>query len=105
MTRPNWRPGRIAVRFASSSESETKRPIRLGLRQNWEQFALLVIVNMFVGGMIGLERTVVPLLAEEDFGRASTTVALSFIVAFGIVKAFSNLVPGAFPIELDGSRS
>jgi MFS family permease len=84
------------VRFASSSKPATNLTIQLGLRQNWEQFALLVIVNMFVGGMIGLERTVVPLLAEQDFGRASTTVALSFIVAFGIVKAFSNLVAGRF---------
>jgi MFS family permease len=56
----------------------------------------LVIVNAFVGGMAGLERTVVPLLAEEEFGRASRTVALSFIVAFGLVKALSNLFAGRF---------
>jgi MFS family permease len=68
--------------------------IRLGLRQNWVQFALLILVNAFVGGMIGIERTVVPLLAEEEFGKASTTVALSFIVSFGIVKALANLTAG-----------
>jgi MFS family permease len=71
-------------------------PLRLGLRENWEQFALLVVVNAFVGGMVGLERTVVPLLAEEDFGQASRTVALSFIVSFGVVKALANLVAGRF---------
>ncbi len=71
-------------------------PLRLGLRENWEQFALLVLVNAFVGGMVGLERTVVPLLAEEEFGRTSRTVALSFIVSFGIVKALANLVAGRF---------
>jgi MFS family permease len=66
------------------------------LRENWEQFSLLVLVNAFVGGMVGLERTVVPLLADEDFGKASMTVAVSFIVAFGIVKAISNLAAGHF---------
>ena len=68
--------------------------LRLGLRENWEQFTLLVLVNAFVGGMVGLERTVVPLLADADFGQASRTVALSFIVSFGLVKAFANLVAG-----------
>ena len=70
--------------------------IRLGLRENWQQFALLVLINAFVGGMVGLERTVVPLLAEQDFGLASRTVALSFIVSFGVVKALANLVAGRF---------
>ncbi len=68
--------------------------VTLGLRANWEQFLLLVLVNAFVGGMVGLERAVVPLLAKEEFGQASTTVILSFIVAFGIVKALANLVAG-----------
>jgi MFS family permease len=68
--------------------------VTLGLRANWEQFLLLVIVNAFVGGMVGLERTVVPLLAEEEFGQVSATVTLSFIVAFGIVKALANLFAG-----------
>jgi MFS family permease len=68
--------------------------IQLGLRENWEQFALLVLVNAFVGGMVGLERTVVPLLAEVDFGLASRTIALSFIVSFGVVKALANLLAG-----------
>ena len=70
--------------------------IRLGLRENWEQFTLLVLVNAFVGGMVGLERTIVPLLAEEEFGLASRTIALSFIVSFGVVKALANLFAGRF---------
>jgi MFS family permease len=70
--------------------------IVLGLRENWRQFVLLVVINAFVGSMVGLERTVVPLLAENEFGQASATVTLSFIVAFGIVKALANLFAGRF---------
>jgi MFS family permease len=69
------------------------RPI-LGLRANWRQFALLVIVNAFVGGMVGIERTVLPMLAEQEFGIASRTAALSFIIAFGISKALANYFTG-----------
>ncbi len=68
--------------------------IRLGLRENWRQFALLVLINAFVGGMVGIERTVVPLIGAEEFGIASTTLVVSFIVSFGLVKAFANLVSG-----------
>jgi MFS family permease len=70
------------------------RTITLGLRANWGQFWLLVLVNAFVGAMVGLERTVLPLLAEREFGLASRTAALSFIVTFGLVKAATNLVAG-----------
>lgn len=84
------------MRFPNTTGTIPTVPIRLGLRENWHQFALLVLVNAFVGGMVGLERSVVPLLAEEDFGEASTTVALSFIVSFGIVKALANLFAGRF---------
>ena len=70
------------------------RDTTLGLRANWKQFTLLVIVNAFVGGMVGIERTVLPMLAEQDFGIASRTAALSFIVAFGISKALSNYFVG-----------
>jgi MFS family permease len=69
-------------------------PPRLGLRVNWAQFTLLVLVNGFVGAMVGLERTVVPLLAAADFGIASRAAALSFLVSFGIVKALANLTAG-----------
>lgn len=68
--------------------------IQLGLRENWRQFALLVLINAFVGGMVGIERTVVPLIGTEEFGIASTTLVVSFIVSFGVVKAFANLVSG-----------
>jgi MFS family permease len=68
--------------------------ISLGLRANWRQFVLLVVVNAFVGGMVGLERTVVPLLAEHDFGLVSRTTTLAFIASFGIVKALANLFAG-----------
>ncbi len=68
--------------------------IRLGLRENWRQFSLLILINAFVGGMVGLERTVVPLIGSEVFRIASTTLVVSFIVMFGVVKAISNLVSG-----------
>jgi MFS family permease len=67
---------------------------RLGLRQNWRQFALLVLVNAFVGGMVGLERTIVPLVGSQEFGLVLRTAIFSFIVSFGVVKACSNLVSG-----------
>lgn len=69
---------------------------RLGLAENWRQFLLLMLVNAFVGGMVGLERTVVPLIGSEEFRIASTTLVTSFIVSFGVVKAFTNLVSGHF---------
>jgi MFS family permease len=69
-------------------------PPRLGLSENWHQFWLLVLVNSFVGAMVGLERTVLPLLAEREFGLASKSAALSFIATFGAVKALTNLVAG-----------
>src|SRR6059058_1380847 len=68
--------------------------VRLGLRENWRQFSLLVLINAFVGGMVGIERTVVPLTGAEEFHIASTTLVVSFIVSFGVVKAFANLVSG-----------
>jgi len=71
-----------------------KRMVQLGLKENWPQFALLVLVNAFVGGMVGIERTVVPLIGAEEFHLASTTLITSFIVSFGLVKALANLVSG-----------
>jgi MFS family permease len=73
----------------------TDRSIRLGLRANLGQFALLVAVNALVGGMVGQERTVLPLLATEVFGLAALTSALTFIVGFGLTKALTNFVAGA----------
>ena len=68
--------------------------IKLGLKENWKQFTLLVIVNAFVGGMVGLERTIFPQFAEIEFGVASKTAILSFITAFGITKAIANYYTG-----------
>ena len=72
----------------------TDSPVRLGLRVNIAQFSLLVGVNALVGGMIGQERTVLPLLAEDVFGITAFTAALTFIVAFGITKAITNFFAG-----------
>lgn len=66
----------------------------LGLRENWPQFTLLVVVNAFVGAMVGLERSVLPLLGEREFGLASKSAALSFVATFGVVKALTNLLAG-----------
>ena len=71
-----------------------KKDIKLGLKENLPQFILLVIVNAFVGGMIGLERTIIPQIAEADFGLAAKTAILSFIVVFGISKALTNYYTG-----------
>lgn len=68
--------------------------IKLGLKENWQQFTLLVLVNMMVGGMVGLERTVVPLVGTEEFKIGSDVVVFSFIIAFGVVKACTNLISG-----------
>jgi MFS family permease len=70
------------------------RGVTLGLRANWRQFTLLILINAFVGGMVGLERTVVPLIGSEEFRIASTTLVVSFIVSFGVIKALANLVSG-----------
>lgn len=69
--------------------------IKLGLKENLNQFILLVIVNAFVGGMVGLERSILPEIAEEEFHIAAKTAILSFIVVFGIVKALTNYFTGS----------
>lgn len=69
--------------------------IQLGLKENWKQFTLLVIINAFVGGMVGLERSILPQIATEEFAIAAKTAILSFIVVFGIVKAITNYYTGA----------
>jgi MFS family permease len=70
------------------------RPSERSLKENLGQFSLLVLVNAFVGGMVGLERTVVPLIGSEEFGLILRTAIFSFIVTFGIIKALSNLFAG-----------
>lgn len=77
-----------------ASELQLKK-VELGLRENWKQFTLLIIINGFVGGMVGLERTILPQIAEEEFHIAARTAILSFIVVFGIVKAVTNYFTGS----------
>ena len=69
--------------------------VKLGLKENWKQFTLLVIINGFVGGMVGLERSILPQIAEQEFAIAAKTAILSFIIVFGIVKAITNYYTGA----------
>jgi MFS family permease len=82
----------------------TSRPVRLGLRENAAQFWLLVAVNSLVGAMVGLERSTLPLIGETEFGVASSAAVLSFIVAFGLAKAFTNLAAGTFATRVGRRR-
>ena len=70
--------------------------IQLGLKENWKQFTYLVIINAFVGGMVGLERSILPRIADVEFHIAAKTAILSFIIVFGIVKAITNYYTGTW---------
>ncbi|MGE3674907.1 MAG: MFS transporter, partial [Polyangiaceae bacterium] len=72
----------------------SKPGIRLGLRENLAQFSLLVVVNAFVGALVGMERSILPAIAEDDFHLAARTAILSFIVVFGVTKALTNYFAG-----------
>jgi MFS family permease len=78
--------------------------VELGLRENAAQFSLLVAVNAFVGAMVGLERSTLPLIGRQDFGVASMTAVLSFIVAFGLAKALTNLGAGGLAARIGRRR-
>jgi MFS family permease len=78
--------------------------VSLGLRANARQFALLVALNALVGGMVGLERSVLPLVGKQDFGLSSTSAILAFVVAFGAAKAFTNLAAGGLAERLGRKR-
>jgi len=80
------------------------RPVRLGLRENAAQFALLVALNSLVGAMVGLERSVLPLVGKQEFGLASEAAILSFIAAFGLAKAPANLTAGALAGRIGRKR-
>jgi MFS family permease len=80
------------------------QPVRLGLRENAAQFSLLVAITAFVGAMVGLERTTLPLVGSDDFDLASSAAVLSFIVAFGLAKSFTNLGAGALAARLGRRR-
>ena len=68
--------------------------MRLGLKENWRQFSLLVLITAFVGGMVGIERSILPAIAEHDFQLAARSAVLSFIVVFGATKALTNYLAG-----------
>lgn len=78
------------------SSSCDATPIQLGLRANWRQFSLLVLINAFVGAMVGMERSILPAIAEQEFKLAAHTAILAFIVVFGITKALTNYVAGRY---------
>jgi MFS family permease len=80
------------------------RPLALGLRANARQFGLLVGLNAIVGAVVGLERSVLPTLGEDEFGLASKSAVLSFILAFGAAKAFANLAAGSLAGRLGRKR-
>ena len=80
------------------------KPVRLGLRANAHQFGLLVVLNGFVGAMVGLERSVLPSVGARDFGLDSHTAILSFVVAFGLTKALSNLAAGGLADRVGRKR-
>lgn len=84
----------IHVAPADRAGAEVGAPVRLGLGPNLAQFALLVVVNAFVGAMVGLERSILPAVAERDFHLAAHTAVLSFIVVFGVTKAATNYLAG-----------
>src|SRR5665213_3226062 len=92
---PNWKRERTAVPSANSRPAP-----QLGLLANWQQFTLLVLVNGFVGTMVGTERVLLPILAEHDFGLKSRVAILSFLVSFGLVKAAANLFAGRWSDRL-----
>ncbi len=88
----------------STVASGTPGPIRLGVRQNLAQFVLLIVVNAFVGAMVGMERSILPAIAQQDFGLAERAAALSFIVVFGITKALTNYCAGRLADGLGRKR-
>jgi len=79
----------------TTAAADNRRPVvRLGLLNNFSQFALLVVVNAFVGAMVGMERSILPAIAEQEFRLAARTAILSFIVVFGVSKAITNYIAG-----------
>src|SRR5262249_21770775 len=90
---PRCRAGDAGVR-ASAAVRAVNPPVRLGLRENIGQFALLVVVNAFVGAMVGMERSILPPIAEQVFQLAARTAILSFIAVFGVTKAVTNYATG-----------
>lgn len=80
----------------ATRDGVSRSPIELGLRANWRQFSLLVLVNAFVGAMVGMERSILPVIAEQEFKLAAHSAILAFIVVFGVSKALTNYFAGRF---------
>src|SRR5687767_5274710 len=80
--------------MTSPIQPRASAPVRLGLRENLAQFSLLVVVNALVGAMVGMERSILPAIAEGEFHLAARTAILSFIVVFGVTKALTNYLAG-----------
>lgn len=78
----------------NDSQENSKPDYQLGLRNNWRQFSLLVFINVLVGAMVGMERSILPAIAEQDFNLVGQTAILAFIVVFGVAKAFTNYFAG-----------
>jgi MFS family permease len=88
----------------STAVDRVRPVVHLGLRENLVQFSLLVLVNAFVGGMVGMERSILPALAEQEFQLAARTAVLSFIVVFGITKGLTNYLAGRFADRVGRKR-
>jgi MFS family permease len=80
----------------TTPRGQAERPLRLGLRANAAQFTLLVAINALVGGMVGQQQTVLPLLAKDEFGLTGYTVMFTYVVAFGVTKAAANFLAGTW---------
>src|SRR5436309_3468570 len=89
---------------AAAVISNGRPAVRLGLRENCAQFTLLVIVNAFVGAMVGIERRILPVIAEQEFHLVARTAVLSFIVVFGITKALTNYAAGQLSDSIGRKR-
>src|SRR5438128_11429652 len=98
--RSGWFRAETEALAAPAPPLTSLKPIRLGLRANWRQFALLVLINAFVGGVVGVERSTLAPLAENDFHLASSAAILSFLISFGLVKAASNFIAGGLADRL-----
>lgn len=92
-----WRTSFLVLPFL---EVNGLRKVQIGIKENLINFILLVVTNFFVGSMVGLERTILPIIGEEDFGLASASAALSFIISFGFSKAIVNYFAGAIADRL-----
>src|SRR5437867_5698954 len=90
----SWSRQSHATRVTMAVAREQPGAVRLGLRENAAQFSLLVVVNAFVGAMVGMERSILPAIAEGEFHLAARTAVLSFIVVFGLTKAVTNYLAG-----------